>query len=172
MYAKRAGEPAECSATQLWEPRSTVAVVESTWESRDLPVLAHIVEYYDEHGYSPDPPYIADACGFDDNKVVQRALRALEHEVPPFITGFDKVMTGSIVGIGAPTGHARRTVGAWPTADALADRIIAALNDAADNEPDEAKEGRLRRGAEAVAGVGKDVLTDVMAQVITKGIHG
>jgi hypothetical protein len=146
--------------------------MESTWESRDLPVLVHIVEFYDEYGYSPDPFDIAHACGFDDNKVAQRALRALEHEEPPFITGFDRVMTGNIIGIGAPTGHARRTVGAWPTPDALADRIIAALNEAADNEPDEAKKGELRRGAEAVAGVGKDVLTDVMGQVITRGTYG
>ena len=74
--------------------------MESTWESRDLPVLTHIVEFYDEHGHSPDPPYIADACGFDDNKIVQRALRALEHEEPPFITGLDRALTGQIIGIG------------------------------------------------------------------------
>lgn len=49
---------------------------------------------------------------------------------------------------------------------------VSALNEAADNEPDEAKKGKLRRGAEAVAGVGRDVLADVMAQVITKGMYG
>ncbi|WP_020387712.1 hypothetical protein [Kribbella catacumbae] len=79
---------------------------------------------------------------------------------------------GHIMIVGAPTGHARRVVGAWPTPESLADRIIAALNDAADNEPDEAKKGKLRRAAEAVAGVGRDILTDVTAQVITKGMYG
>jgi hypothetical protein len=82
------------------------------------------------------------------------------------------VTFGGVVGIGAPTGHARRVVGAWPTPEGLADRIIATLNEAAYNEPDEAKKGKLRRGADAVAGVGKDMLTDVMAQVVTRGMYG
>jgi hypothetical protein len=51
--------------------------MESTWETRDLPVLAHIVEFYDEHGYSPDPSNIAGPCGFEDDEDAQRALRAL-----------------------------------------------------------------------------------------------
>jgi hypothetical protein len=168
--AQRGEEAAECSAVELSDQRSTVPYVESTWESRDLPVLAHIVEFYDEHGHSPDPAYIADACRFDDNKIVQRALRALEHEEPPFITGFDRSMPGKIIGIGAPTGHARRTVGAWPTPDALADRIIAALNEAVEAEVDPEAKSRLKRAAEAVGGVGKSVLTGVLTHVITQGM--
>ncbi|MFI7067083.1 hypothetical protein ACIBL3_39220 [Kribbella sp. NPDC050124] len=146
--------------------------MESTGETRDLPVLTHIVEFYDENGHTPDPSDITEACGFDDKETVQRALRALQHEEPPFIKGLQTVLTGDAIGIGAPTGHARRVVGAWPTPDALADRIIAALNDAADNEPDEVKKGKLHRAAAAVAGVGRDILTDVTAQVITKGMYG
>lgn len=145
--------------------------MESTWERRDLPVLQIIVRVHDETGNSPDPSEICAALGFDD-ETVQRALRALAQEEPPLITKFQKVLTGRILGVGAPTGHARRVAGAWPTPDNLADRIITALNQAADNEPDEAKKGKLRRAAEAVAGVGRDVLTDVTAQVITKGMYG
>jgi hypothetical protein len=145
--------------------------MESTWESRDLPVLETIVRLYDETGSSPDPSEISEALGLEGGEV-QRALRALEHEQPSFVTRFDKVLTSRIVGIGAPTGHARRVVGAWPTPEGLADRIIAALNEAANNETDETKKGKLRRAAEAVAGVGRDILTDVTAQVITKGMYG
>lgn len=153
------------------EATATVSVVESTWETRDLRVLENIVNAYDETGSSPRPPSIATSIGLPEEEV-QRALRALRHNEPPFFTKMTGAMGGIILLIGEPTGHARRVVGAWPTPDALADRIIAALNDAADNEPDEEKKGKLRRGAEAVAGVGKGVLTDVMAQVITKGMYG
>ncbi|MET9318314.1 hypothetical protein ABZX12_41420 [Kribbella sp. NPDC003505] len=154
--------------------------MESTWEGRDLPVLEKIVDYYDQYGESPQPSDLAYMLGWyeqvddpdDAVEDVERALRALEHEQPPFITDLQKTASGEVVGIGAPTGHARRTVGAWPTPDILADRIIVALNEAADNEPDEVKKGKLRRAAEAVAGVGRDILTDVTAQVITKGMYG
>jgi hypothetical protein len=145
--------------------------MESTWEIRDMPVLENIVRVHDETGNTPDPSEICTALGFDDEEV-QRALRALAQEEPPLITKFHKVLSGRILGVGAPTGYARRMVGAWPTPDGLADRIIAALNEAADNEPDEVKKGKLRRGAEAVAGVGRDVLVDVTSQVIAKTVTG
>jgi hypothetical protein len=146
--------------------------MESTWETRDLPVLEAIVRTYDETGESPSPPAIAETCGLSGDEV-QRALRALDYNEPSFVTKMYVAGGGAgVVAIGAPTGHARRTVGAWPTPDNLADRIIVALNEAADNEPDEGKKGKLRRAAEAVAGVGRDILTDVTAQVITKGMYG
>jgi hypothetical protein len=146
--------------------------MESTWETRDRPVLESIVRTYDETGVSPDPSAIAEACGLTRDEV-QQALRALQYDEPPLVTKMHVAGGGAgVVAIGAPTGHARRMVGAWPTPDNLADRIVAALNEAAENETDELKKGKLRRGAEAVAGVGKDVLTDVLAQVITKGMYG
>jgi hypothetical protein len=146
--------------------------MESTWETRDLPVLENIVRTYDETGVSPDPSEIAESCGLSRDEI-QRALRALQHNDPSLVTRMHVAGGGAgVVAIGAPTGHARRMVGAWPTPDDLADRIIAALNDAADNEQDEVKKGKLRRAAEAVAGVGRDILTDVTAQVITKGMYG
>jgi hypothetical protein len=98
-------------------------------------VLENIVRVHDETGNSPDPSEICEALGFEDGDV-QGALRALEHEQPSLITRFDKVLTNRIIGIGAPTGHARRAVGAWPTPDNLADRIIAALKEAAEAESD------------------------------------
>ncbi|GAA1691942.1 hypothetical protein GCM10009745_41660 [Kribbella yunnanensis] len=145
--------------------------MESTWESRDLPVLEAIVRLYEETGTLMSPSRIGVTAGVPESDV-QKALRALQHNDPPYITKLSKQGNGDVYLVGAPTGHARRTVGAWPTPDALADRIIAALNEAADNEPDEVKKGKLRRAAEAVAGVGRDILTDVTAQVITKGMYG
>jgi hypothetical protein len=143
--------------------------VESTWETRDLPVLEYIVEYYDEHGDAPDPSLICEALDMDDEDV-QRALRALQHDQPPFITDVRTTAAGTIFGVGAPTGHARRTVGAWPTPDALAERIVAALNEAAEQEPDPETKGRLKRAAQAVGGVGREVMIRVLSDVMTKGM--
>ena len=78
-------------------------------------------------------------------KTVQQALRALRHEQPPFVTDMTAVMGGEIVFVAAPTGHARRAVAAWPTAEGLADRIVVAMDAAADAETDEEKKSWLRR---------------------------
>lgn len=126
---------------------------------------------YDETGGLMGSTAIGAAAGLSEEDT-QRALRALQHNSPSFVTDMREAADGDILLVDAPTGHARRVAGAWPTPESLTDRIIAALNDAADNEPDEAKKGKLRRAAEAVAGVGRDILTDVTAQVITKGMYG
>jgi hypothetical protein len=154
--------------------------MQSTWEGRDLPVLECIVDYYDQFGESPDPTHMAFILKWDEqlddedeaDDDVQRALRALEHEQPPFITELQRTASGEIVGIGAPTGHARRTVGAWPTPESLADRIIAALNEAAEQETEPDKKGRLKKAAEAVGGVGKDVVTRVLTDVVSRQVQG
>lgn len=151
--------------------RAIVSDVESTWEIRELPVLEAIVRLYDETGTLMSPHMIGATAGLSEDDV-QKALRALKHDDPPYITKMTAQGNGDIYLVGAPTGHARRVVGAWPTPEGLADRIIDALNDAADNESDEAKKGKLRRGAEAVAGVGRDVLVDVTSQVIAKTMTG
>ena len=65
--------------------------------------------------------------------------------------------------------HARRTVGTWPPPpEAWADRLIEAINEAADSEPDPEQRSKLRRLAGAVAEVGRGVFSEVIATVITK----
>jgi hypothetical protein len=145
--------------------------MESTWESRDLPVLEAIVRLSDEGNYPVEAQELTKRTGFD-YETVQQALWALAYEQPPFFDPIDTSSFGGrdMAGVREVSGHARRTVSAWPTPEVLADRIITALNEAANNEPDEAKKGMLRRGAETVGGVGKDVLTGVLTQVITQGM--
>jgi hypothetical protein len=61
-------------------------------------------------------------------------------------------------------------VGQWPSAEAVADRIVAALVEAADREPDEGKRSRLRAAAETLGSFGRDLLVSVAANVATKPI--
>jgi hypothetical protein len=57
----------------------------------------------------------------------------------------------------------------WPDdAEHLAERIMAALTEAAEQEPEAEKRGRLRRAAGSVGEVGRDVFAEVLASVITK----
>jgi DNA-binding Lrp family transcriptional regulator len=59
-----------------------------------------------------------------------------------------------------------REVGAWPDrADQLAAQLIAALAEAAEREPEPEKKSGLRTAA---TGVGRDVLTDVLAAYMAR----
>jgi hypothetical protein len=142
--------------------------VESTWETRDLPVLDAIVRYYDEQDGPeiPDVETFAKLTGMDPGQVA-RAVRALS---PRFIkTGpsLGGLIDVAIMGV---TDEARQAVGQWPTPESLADRIVVALLEAADREPDERKRTKLRAAADALGGFSRDLLVNVIANVATKPI--
>jgi hypothetical protein len=142
--------------------------MESTWETRGLPVLDAIVRYYDEDDSAeiPDVETFAKITEMDAGQV-DRAVRALS---PRFIKTegtFGGLMNVSVVGI---TDEAREKVGQWPTADAFADQIVAALLEAAEDEPDERKRTKLRAAAETLGSFGRDLLISVAANVATKPI--
>jgi hypothetical protein len=140
----------------------------STWEARDLPVLKAIVEIEDDTRRHVKETQVAAATGLDAESV-QRALAALGREDPPFFELIDASSMGGAYYLGAVncTGHARRTVGAWPTADVLADRILVALEDVAANSPSEEARGTARRLLDSASGVGKGVLTGVLVNVLS-----
>jgi hypothetical protein len=141
--------------------------VKSTWEARELPVLEAIVRGCDD-ATSVTTRQLEAATGLTHDEV-QRAVRALLGESPPlFETG--PMRGGTYDRLARVTGHARRTVGAWPTPENLADRIVAALNDAAESADDPAEKSRLKKAADAVGGVGKGVVTGVLTHVLTQGI--
>lgn len=141
--------------------------MEDTWTKRDLPVLQAIVEGYDELGCEFGSEVITARTEFDEG-VVQVALRALEHEEPPFVTDMRKSASGHVFLIGAPTGHARRTVGAWPTAESLADRLVAAMDSAAEQEEDAERKGWLKKSAAWLGDAGRGIAVEVAATAINK----
>lgn len=147
----------------------TVAAMTTIWETRDLPVLRAIVELTEEGSDYVEPHAIASRTGLDGDQV-QRALRSLSGEDPPFFSVTENPSLGggpSFFDVHNPTGHARRTVGSWPTPQSLAESIVAAFQEAADNEADEAKKGKLRRVAESVREAGTGVVVGVLANVIS-----
>lgn len=138
-----------------------------TWTERDLPVLNAIVETFEDSGPGVSPEQIEERTGLD-TKTVQRALTALESEEPPFLSQLERVLSGQVVFIGAPTGHARRAVGAWPTAEVIAERLVEALAEAADREPDEERKSFLRKTATYLANAGRDLAVDIGAAAINR----
>lgn len=145
--------------------------MESTWESRDLPVLQAIVGICDETGAAADRAAVAERTGLNEG-TVRAAFFALAAEQPAFFRHGDtsRLARRDIDYALDPTGHARRTVGSWPTPENLADRIVAALNEAAEQAPTPDDRTKLKKAAEAVSGVGKGVLTGVLTHVLTQGI--
>jgi hypothetical protein len=143
--------------------------VESTWEGRDLPVLDAVVRLFDEDvDVILDVAQIAEITGRSWAEV-HRALRALEGD-------FTRVPYDSIGAsaenyvVEGVTAAARRAVGQWPSPELWADRIIRALVEAAEREPDEAKRTKLRAAADALGGFGRDLFINVIANVATKPI--
>lgn len=138
-----------------------------TWTNRDLPVLTTIVETHDEEGEQPSPEAIATSTGLSEPDVA-RALRALGSEQPAFLDGMESAMGGTILFVGTPTGHARRAVGAWPTAESLADRIVQGIEQAAEQVEDEEKRGWLKKTANYLGTAGRDVAVDIAATAVNR----
>jgi hypothetical protein len=146
-----------------------VREVESSWESRDLPVLDAVVHYLDEHVDAiPDVAQIAVITGRDPAEVHQ-ALRAMEGHfihVPDMSVGAD-AQNYFVDGV---TPQARRAVGQWPSPEVWVDRLVQALREAAEREPDPERRGRLRAMAEGLGGFARDVAVGVLSGGITQSM--
>jgi len=128
-----------------------------TWSTRDLPVLRAVVERYDSTGiYLTTASDMEASVGFDHD-TVQRALRALNTQ-PSFFEKVVEASGGQIIMVGPPTGDALRVAGAWPSPENLLERLIVALESAADDEmrtPDE--RNKLKQAAIWLASFGSQI---------------
>ena len=142
--------------------------MESTWEQRDLPVLDAIVRYFDEEDSAviPDVATFAEITGMDPGQV-GRAVRTLS---PRFIKTASGLGGLTEVGIMGVTDEARQAVGQWPSADVWVDRLVRALREAAEREPDPEKKGRMRAMAEGLGGFARDVAVGVLSGGITQSM--
>lgn len=142
--------------------------VPPTWEARDLPVLRAILEVVEETGRTyVTPQQIVQRTTFDTT-VVNRALDALAYADPPMLAKATRYPGGGYMHVGPPTERARRAVGLWPTPGDLADRIISALDHAAEYAATDEDRGKIRKAASFLAGAGRDLLV----QITTKALVG
>jgi hypothetical protein len=144
--------------------------MESTWETRDLLVLDAIVRYFDEHDGPeiPDVETFAKLTGMDPGQVA-RAVRALSPRFIKTAATLGGLMAVAIIGI---TDEARQAVGQWPSPEVWVDRLVQALREAAEREPDPDRRGRLRAMAEGLGGFARDVAVGVLSGGITQSMGG
>jgi len=143
--------------------------VHDTWAARDLPVLNATVTLL-EHSYMVTVTDIATSTGLEV-PAVARALEALD----PVYVDFRKTTTG-----GDPrfwyvfkvTPEARRAVGQWPTAEALAGRLAEELAAAAQDEPDPQRHGLLTYAARLVGDTLRDATVRAAAHVLSPAFGG
>lgn len=148
-------------------------MVDDTWTAHELPVLAYLVERFE----APDALDVraAEIAQTLDLPPIDvgRSLRKLADATPPYVSVYapaaelrDPDLVYDV------TERARRAVGQWPTAESVADRLVAALNAAAEREPDEEKRSWLRRTAAWFGGAGRDFAVEVGAAVVSRQLGG
>jgi len=142
--------------------------MKSTWEQRDLLVLDAIIRYFDERDSAviPDVQTFAEITGMDPG-LVGRAVRALS---PRFITTGPAMGGTTRVPIMGVTDEARQVVGQWPSPEVWVDRLVQALSEAAEREPDPERRSRLRATAEGLGGFARDVAVGVLSGGITQSM--
>ncbi len=150
--------------------RSTVVAVTPTWFDRDLPVLEATIQLFEELGYPGivQVRRIAERAAMDPSTVFA-ALVAMQYE---YVT-LRLVLAGGDPNpqmVSSVTPDARRAVGQWPSPENLSDRLVAALRDAVEHETDPVKKTKLRSAADAVAGMGRDILVGVVTAAASGAI--
>jgi hypothetical protein len=146
-----------------------VTNVEDTWARRDLPIL---LAAYRRVESGERPPV---AGQFEELRQelglsvpdFERGLAALADADPPYIEvqvaggwSDEKAGGGWVDGVSE---RARRELGGWPSADTLVDQLAAALRQAADEESEPERKGRLREAADVVGGMARDVAVAVIS---------
>jgi hypothetical protein len=143
--------------------------VQDTWAARDLPVLDATVSLL-EQSYMVTVTDIAARTGLDEGAVA-KALESMD----PVYVDFRKTTTG-----GDPrfwyvfkvTPEARRAVGQWPTAQALASRLAEELATAAGQETDAERQGLLTYAARLVGDTLREATVRAAAQVLSPAFGG
>lgn len=140
-----------------------------TWAGRDLPVLDATIALL-EQSFMVTVTDIAERTGFEP-AVVATALEALD----PVYVDFRKTTTG-----GDPrfwyvfkvTAEARRVVGQWPTAEALATSLAAELAAAARQEPEPERQGLLAYAARLIGETLRDETVRAAGRVLGPALGG
>ncbi|PZS10836.1 MAG: hypothetical protein DLM55_03340 [Acidimicrobiales bacterium] len=121
--------------------------MESTWNSRDLPVLDAIVSINDATRRDVNSSELEQATGLDEDDI-QRALTALGD------TYLRRVLR--------VTDEARRAVGMWPKQELVGaiDRLIAETQDPT-------QKSKLQRFRDAVLELGTKLASEVIVKLVT-----
>lgn len=142
-------------------------MIESTWATRELPILRAALQRVDAGNDLPELEEIRQDAGVKDVTQFRVAVRAL-HDA-----GYLKVLfTGGWTPDSAAGNveqvyeRTRRELGSWPAADDVVDRLVAALAAAAEQAEDPERKSKFRAASEALAGMARDITVSVIAKQI------
>jgi len=137
-------------------------MLEDVWGPRDLPVLQALVVLAEEVGAHPlKPGAIATHLGWDEAQV-QKALRDLSPEYVD-LEVFPENGWAYFVSLHRPA--ALRATGAWPSPEVTTQRLIDALQSAA-QDPDPIKRSKAKTALDALLGMSREVLVGVVTQTV------
>jgi hypothetical protein len=129
-----------------------------------LPVLDALVDLVDNPNMEAvRPQEVSKATGLSEGDVLL-ALQALEADDLIEVRWLAK--NAGIARVAGVSGNARRIVGAWPSPEQYADRLLEALEEQARSASDETERTRVRRVLDAIRDVGRDVLVQAAATAL------
>jgi hypothetical protein len=141
--------------------------LDDVWTARDYPVLREITKRIDA-GETPTVDMIRDALGYDD-QTLQLAVKALDRR--HLVDGIRSDQAG-IVRFTDVSAEAYFLTGLHPSGDDAVSDLADLLRQAADEVDDPDEKTRLRRAADSVLNVSRDVMVGVMTAYATKyGVH-
>lgn len=141
--------------------------MESMWES-DRRVLAAVVTLYERFGQPLRVSDVRTELGDepDDNALTQSLRRLADHG---YIEGIGSWQAG-ILRIKRVTEKGLRASGFWPSQDEAFERMLRALEEAAEREPDPERKSKKRMIAEAFARAGREIGIEVISAAASSGL--
>jgi DNA-binding PadR family transcriptional regulator len=140
--------------------------VENRWES-DQQVLAAVVELYEKDGNSVRRNEVHAALEDLDDDAIDQALRRLSST--GFIVGRGTGQAAVVAVVGV-TEKGLRASGFWPSQDEAIDRMLQALEEAAEREPDPERQSKLRSVVTSFRSAGREVMIDVASAMLQAGV--
>jgi hypothetical protein len=154
-------------ATTITGSAQVTERLDDVWLSRDYPVLREATRRVDAGEVLPTTAAVADALGMDHDEVML-AVKALVR--------CDLVSITRAYGGGATfddvSGEAYLLTGLHPDGDDAIGGLVDALRQAADRVEDPEERGRLRKIADGMVGVSRDVMTAVLTAWVASRIPG
>jgi DNA-binding PadR family transcriptional regulator len=141
--------------------------VENMWES-DQRVLAAVVELYERNGHPLRVGEVRAALGDepDDDALTQSLRRLAEHGYIDAKGSWQ----GPILRIHKVTEKGLRASGFWPSKEEAFERMLLALEEAVEREPDPENKSKLKALLVAARSAGRDIFVDFVSSALTSGV--
>jgi len=147
---------ATCHDDAMTEP------LDEVWVTRDYPVLCEVTRRIDAGDFHIHQNIVAEATGLGPDEV-KRAAAALERRgLVTLAAGIGPVRFAEV------SGAAYLITGLHPDTDDALSRLVQLLQQAAEQTGDEDERSRLRRAADGLLGVSRDVMTGVLTAYLSR----